>query len=152
MKMTMRRFTLDTKLKIIAEQNVNNYSTTKFVLGIAYSYINLINGRNILLFIILKKQLRSMNNGRIPLYLEHEECLLNYIHEKRGARMFVSVRSVTLKLRELSDLANSKSFSSCRRWLYRFLGRNHLSIRNVTKQTTSLMMRNCEGSIFLWKR
>jgi hypothetical protein len=114
----------------------------KSVLGIAYSYTNWRNGMKILLVIYIKQTIKINKHRKNSIVFRARWMFAELYTREKRARMIVSVGSVTLKLLELSDLANRKSVSNCRRWLYRFLGRNHLSIRNVTKQTT---LTNDEG-------
>jgi hypothetical protein len=66
--------------------------------------------------------------GRRPDFVEFESDLLWYVLDRRSSRTIVTVHNLTDTLLRMVPHVRHKSFNKMRRWIYRFIDRNRLSI------------------------
>jgi hypothetical protein len=75
----------------------------------------------------------SIHSGRTPDFAEFDEELLRYVLGRREKRAIVTVRNLTNFLYRTVPSERHKSFKNMRRYIYRFIARNRLSIRRITR-------------------
>ena len=82
---------------------------------------------------LVSKRKKTICPGKPSQYGEHEQAILEYIIQRRNVLAVINVGSIIRKLHELCPFAREKSYKSEQMWAYRFLARNSLSIRRITR-------------------
>jgi len=74
--------------------------------------------------------------GRTPEFSDYEEMLLDYVFTRRRARLIVNVRNIVETLIQMIPEELRKPYDRMRQWVYRFLDRNRLTIRRITRNVS----------------
>lgn len=131
------RFTMRQRLAILREQEVTRVSDGELCRRYNIQHTQLNRWKLSLTQIRMAGGRRlSLQQGRRPEFWELEDELLRYVHDRRERRAIVTVRNLTDELFRLVPLERQRSFVCMRRYTYRFMARNRLSIRRITRNVS----------------
>ena len=129
-----RTFTLGKRLQILAEQERTAASNTETCRLHSLQLVQLAKWkRGISKALEASKRKKSLHTGPKSRFHVIEGQLLSFIRGQRQQRAVVNVNSIIRKMHELAPESANMTMNAKRCWTYRFLSRNDLSIRRVTR-------------------
>jgi hypothetical protein len=78
------------------------------------------------------KRMRLEGGGRKLIHLALDEEVLHWIECQRKNKLRVTRKMIKLKAKSIASIMNAEPFAASEGWLWKFLARNHLSLRRVT--------------------
>jgi hypothetical protein len=128
-----RRFNISTKKRILDEQAIDDLSDCVIAARYDLEPSQIARWKKKINEIQLTSETKkSLNKGRKPQFIGHEDTLDEYIIHRLETRKIINIRILIAKLDELNQTFNQKSLKAKQKYIYRFLKRKNLFIRRIT--------------------
>ena len=132
-----QRFCIGERLRILAEQREHSLSNHEICRRYGIQMTQLLRWRRSAERMRdLPLRRNSLRMGRTPEFSDYEGMLLDYVFTRRRARLIVNVRNIVETLIQMIPEELRKPYDCMRQWVYRFLDRNRLTIRRITRNVS----------------